>query len=227
MVTIKVLSVEDAEGAKGKYIVTLSMTGTSPDGTEHEERKNLLLFRYFCQAQTVRTQIASLPATGAFLSQEECDALLLADEASRAAVKAVGILAYGDQTAKRLSDKLRAKGFSREACDQALRYVLDKRYIREDEQLDHFMHVLCETKHYGLRRIRQEVYARGFSEQTIRLWFSSVAESLDFDAALEKRLEKVPEETFSDPDKVQRLTASLLRYGFSTDEIRRGLRNKG
>ena len=218
MVTIKVLSVEDAEGAKGKYIVTLSMTGTSPDGTEHEERKNLLLFRYFCPA---------LPATGAFLSEEECDALLLADEASRAAVKAVGILAYGDQTAKRLSDKLRAKGFSREACDLALRYVLDKRYIREDEQLEHFMHVLCETKHYGLRRIRQEVYARGFSEQTIRLWFSSVAESLDFDAALEKRLEKVPEETFSDPDKVQRLTASLLRYGFSTDEIRRGLRNKG
>lgn len=209
---------EDAEGAKGKYIVTLSMTGTSPDGTEREERKKLLLFRYFCPA---------LPATGAFLSQEECDALLLADEASRAAVKAVGILAYGDQTAKRLSDKLRAKGFSREACDLALRYVLDKRYIREDEQLEHFMHVLCETKHYGLRRIRQEVYARGFSEQTIRLWFSSTAESLDFDAALEKRLEKVPEETFSDPDKVQRLTASLLRYGFSTDEIRRGLRNKG
>ena len=221
MVTIKVLSVEDAEGAKGKYIVTLSMTAAADDGTEHEERKNLLLFRYFCQAQN-----ASLPATGAFLSQEECDALLLADEASRAAVKAVGILAYGDQTAKRLSDKLRAKGFSREACDLALRYVLDKRYIREDEQLEHFMHVLCETKHYGLRRIRQEVYARGFSEQTIRLWFSSTAESLDFDAALEKRLEKVPEETFSDPDKVQRLTASLLRYGFSTDEIRRALRKR-
>lgn len=211
---------EDAEGAKGKYIVTLSMTGTSPAGnfpagTEREERKKLLLFRYFCPV---------LPATGAFLSEEECDALLLADEASRAAVKAVGILAYGDQTAKRLSDKLRAKGFSREACDLVLRYVLDKCYIREDEHLDHFMHELCETKHYGLRRIRQEVYAKGFSEQTIRLWFSSVAESLDFDAALEARLEKVPEETFSDPDKLQRLTASLLRYGFSTDEIKRGLK---
>ena len=216
---IQVLSVEDAEGAKGKYSITLAISGggDGSGGTEHEERKNLLVFRYFCP---------ELPATGEFLSEEQCEALLLADESSRAAVKAVGFLAYGDQTAKKLTEKLRAKGFSKEACAEAVRWALDKRYIREDEQLERFMHVLCESKRYGLRRIRQEVYSRGFAADTVKAHFSDIAETLDFDAALDERLKKIPSETLSDPDKTRRLTASLLRYGFSPDEIHRALKRK-
>ena len=212
MILITVLSVLGAEeinakNGKGIYEITVSIS----DGT-HEERKTLLVFRYFCP---------ELPCTGEFLSGERYDALLLADESSRAARKAVDLLACGDQTAKALSEKLRSRGFSKEAISEALRYVLEKRYIREDEQLERFMRQLCDVKRYGLRRIRQEVFAKGFSEECVKTHFAEFAETLDFSSALDVRLSKLRGGIPEDADARRKLIASLMRYGFSPDEIKR------
>lgn len=221
---ITVLSVAEAEGARGKYTAELCIS----DGIR-EERRTLLLFRWFCRLYAgdgAMPDTDGLPFTGEILSQERCDALLLASEASDAAVKAAGILAYGDCTEKMLFEKLRRKGFSAEASAGAVRWADEKRYIREEDYLERFMHSLCEKKRYGIRRIRQEVYNKRFSAELVKERFAEIAETLDFRGALDERIARLPARALDDPEQRRRTTASLLRYGFTPDEITAAIKSR-
>ena len=211
MVFITVTGVDPVEGAKGKFSVKVSLS----DGT-HEERKEFLVFRYFCR---------DLPDAGESLSEERYEAIWSADESSRAAIQAVTFLAYRDRTARELEGKLREKNYSKEACAAAVRFAVEKRYIREDEQLERMMHQLCEVKRYGIRRIRQEVYARRFDRDTVSAHFDRIAEELDFEEALAERIRALPDGAL-EGERRKKTVSSLLRYGFSYEEIQRELKRK-
>ena len=77
----------------------------------------------------------------------------------------------------------------------------------------------------GLRRIRQEVFTKGFAEETVKAIFEETAAELDFDAAVYDRVKKLGAAAFADPLARKRQIASLLRYGFSMEEINRALRS--
>ncbi len=216
MVDITVTGVEVPEGSRGVLYVTVKLS----DGV-HEEVKELKLFRYFLK-KTVYGD--TLPATGEFPGAERYEALLSASEATSATIKAVDLLAFGDCTVKKLSEKLRSRGFSKESIEGACAFALDKGYIREEEHLARLMETLCEKKKYGIRRIRSEVYAKGFSEEAVKAVFEEVACRLDFDGALVDRLAKVKGGIPVDPLGKKKLYASLLRYGFTPEEISRHLR---
>ena len=216
MITITVTAAEEAEGSRGRFLITLKLSDDV-----HEETKTIMIFRYFLREKPF---CGTVPAVGEFLSAEDYDALMYAGECSRAAVKAVSFLAYGDNTAKKLSEKLRTKGFSKEASTAAVRFCVEKRYIREEEQLARLMEVLCTQKKYGARRIRQEIWNKGFSEETVKAVWEDILETLDFDSALDDRIRKLGRSAFSPPDKKKRTVSSLLRYGFSFDEINRAVR---
>lgn len=161
---------------------------------------------------------------GDFLGADTFEALEFAEACSNAAVKAVSLLAFGDNTAKKLSDKLRQKGFSKEAAAEAVRFCVEKRYIDEEDQLKRLMELLCEKKKYGLRRIRQEVWQKGFSEEIVKSYFEEFAAELDFDAAVYDRVKRLGIDAFSTQEKKKKHISSLLRYGFSMDEINGALK---
>ncbi|MCQ2431654.1 MAG: RecX family transcriptional regulator [Clostridia bacterium] len=213
MIFITVTGVETAENAKGRFTFSVSITSG-----EHEEKNEITVFRYFLKKEPFS---GSIPQAGDSLSSEKYEALLAAGEATAATVKAVGLLAYGDQTAKKLREKLHQKKFSKEAAASAVEFCVEKRYIREDEQLKRLMELLCEKKKYGIRRIKQEVYVKGFSEDAVKSVWEDTLETLDFDAALDSRMEKLGFSAFETPEKQKKTTASLLRYGFTQDEILR------
>ena len=216
MILITVTAVDQAENSRGKFLITVKLsTG------QHEEVRTFSVFRYFLKNPVFG---GNVPAVGDFLSAERFEALEFAENCSNAAIRAVNFLAYGDNTAKKLSDKLRQKGFSRDAAAEAVRFCVEKRYINEEDQLRRLMELLCEKKKYGLRHIRQEVYNKGFSEDTVKAVFEECALSLDFDAAVLDRVRRLGADAFSTPEKKKKQVSSLLRYGFSMDEINRALK---
>jgi regulatory protein len=216
MILITVTDVQTAEGSKGKFLITVKLsTG------QHEEVRTFSVFRYFLKNEIF---CGEPPAVGDFLGADKFEALEFAEECSNAAIKAVSLLAFGDNTAKKLSDKLRQKGFSRDAAAEAVRFCVEKRYIDEEDQLKRMMELLCERKKYGLRRIRQEVWQKGFSEEVLKAHFEENAAELDFDAAVYDRVKRLGKDAFSTPEQKKKHVSSLLRYGFSMDEINGALK---
>ena len=216
MILITVTDVQTAEGSKGKFLITVKLsTG------QHEEVRTFSVFRYFLKNEIF---CGEPPAVGDFLGADKFEALEFAEECSNAAIKAVSLLAFGDNTAKKLSDKLRQKGFSRDAAAEAVRFCVEKRYIDEEDQLKRLMELLCEKKKYGVRRIRQEVWQKGFSEDVLKAHFEENAAELDFDAAVYDRVKRLGKDAFSTPEQKKKHVSSLLRYGFSMDEINGALK---
>ena len=216
MILITVTDVQTAEGSKGKFLITVKLsTG------QHEEVRTFSVFRYFLKNEIF---CGEPPAVGDFLGADKFEALEFAEACSNAAIKAVSLLAFGDNTAKKLSDKLRQKGFSRDAAAEAVRFCVEKRYIDEEDQLKRLMELLCEKKKYGLRRIRQEVWQKGFSEDILKAHFEENAAELDFDAAVYDRVKRLGKDAFSTPEQKKKHVSSRLRYGFSMDEINGALK---
>jgi len=216
MVLITVMDVGQAENSRGKFLITVKLsTG------QHEEVRTFPVFRYFLKNQIFGGEP---PKVGDFLSAELFEALEFAEECSNAAIKAVSFLSYGDNTARKLSDKLRQKGFSKESAAEAVRFCVEKRYINEEDQLRRLMEQLCERKRYGLRRIRQEVFQKGFADETVKAVFEECASELDFDAAVLERVKRLGVDAFSTPEKKKKHVSSLLRYGFSMEEINGALK---
>ncbi len=216
MILITVTDVQTAENSRGKFLITVKLsTG------QHEEVRTFPVFRYFLKNEIF---LGNPPNIGDFLGAETFEALEFAEECSNAAIKAVSLLAFGDNTARKLSDKLRQKGFSKEAAAEAVRFCVEKRYINEEDHLRRLMEQLCERKKYGLRRIRQEVFQKGFSDETVKAVFEEAAASLDFEAAVYERVKKLGVDAFSTPEKKKKHVSSLLRYGFSVEEINGALK---
>ena len=94
MILITVTDVQTAEGSKGKFLITVKLsTG------QHEEVRTFPVFRYFLKNEIFRGEP---PAVGDFLGADIFEALEFAEACSNAAVKAVSLLAFGDNTAKKL-----------------------------------------------------------------------------------------------------------------------------
>lgn len=80
---------------------------------------------------------------------------------------AMNILAYADNTGKRLFIKLRQKGFSKEDAETAVAYCMEKGYIDESRQLEAAIHHMASHKLYGRRRMIAELNKLGFSRAAI------------------------------------------------------------
>ena len=214
MITLTVTNVEESEGARGRFLITVKLSG---DNTGEEEVRTFSVFRYFVKTSPYFQ--GNIPTVGDFLTSEGFESLEACEAATLATVKAVSMLAYTDRTAKKLGEQLRKKGFSREATDAAVGFCVEKRYIREEEQLARLMALLCEKKLYGIRRIRNEVYQKGFPKETLDAVWEDTLCALDFEEALDKRMQKLKKSAFSTPKEKQKTYAALMRYGFSSDEI--------
>ncbi|MBQ7500720.1 MAG: regulatory protein RecX [Clostridia bacterium] len=142
-------------------------------------------------------------------------------EYENALKSALNILNYADNTEKKLREKLRSRGYSRSAVDEAVVYLKRYRYLDDRRFMERAVNHYANVKLYGARRIISSLYAKGFAREDI--------ESLDFDEygidfveLCRKRIEK----TASRYKSREALVAALLRYGFSYSEIKEATTDK-
>ena len=166
-------------------------------------------------------QYAAMKLRCGVIDPETVDALEEASRQTEAIRKALHLLSYGAQSEKTLKQKLSARGFSGEQTKVAVDYLRRLGMIRESEEA---MRVAqsCRRKYWGLRRILSHLFQKGYSESVIRE-VQAELEGEDFAADCAALIRSKFYEVPSGREERQKMTAALMRYGYSLGEIRRAI----
>jgi len=140
--------------------------------------------------------------------------------ARRAFNKASDLLALRDHSEKELLQKLRQKGFA-DGAEEAMEKLKSYGYLDDSRFALRFAQELQRVKHYGKKRIEQELYRKGVSRDVV----SDTLAQLSFDEdALTALIERRYLRQLDTEKGVQKTVAALQRMGYSFGEIRDALR---
>ena len=152
--------------------------------------------------------------------REEYDRISEAAEIYRTLKKGLSLLSFSRCSKKALVRKLVSKGFSKERAIDASDELVREGYI--DECADALREAeICISKLWGENRIRATLYEKGYPDEAVNAAMYSLEDNgVDFVEICVERLERTTDAIPNDPKEKQKLIASLVRYGFSTSQIR-------
>ena len=138
--------------------------------------------------------------------------------------RAAALAAEKAMSAGELRRKLREKGASPEMAQKAAAWLLDLGVL--DERAYAAMVVRhYAAKGYGRKRLEAELYRRELPRE---LWEEALEEMPDAEARLDALVRKRLSDTTPDRKEVGRLASSLMRRGYSWEEVRAAIaRNRG
>ncbi len=102
------------------------------------------------------------PAAGEQVDDETLSAFAEAEGQMKATEKAVSLLSYGDNSCRGLYRKLRGRGYDSETAEAAVARMLQKGYIREEDQARRLAIACATRKLWGKRRIVAHLSEKGY-----------------------------------------------------------------
>lgn len=137
----------------------------------------------------------------------------------RAFNKASELLSRRDHSEKELLTKLRQKGFA-EGAQEAIEKLRDYGYVNDERFAASYASELRRLKHFGKRRIEQELFKKGIDREIV----SNVLESLEFDESeLCELIRKKYYRNLETEKGVQKTINALVRAGYGYREIKDAL----
>ncbi len=153
---------------------------------------------------------------------ETLRALQYEEEKYRATKKAFDILAFGRNSSRMLALKLRHRNFSPRICDEVAELLKEKGYICEDEDVVREAE-LCVKKCWGMRRILMHLHEKGYDSHAISAAREYLAE-VDFAEICAELIRSKYGSLPKDNAERQKIISALIRYGYSTTEIKNAAR---
>ena len=155
---------------------------------------------------------------GKELEAAELDRLRAAAALSLCRNRGLELLSYRPMSARELHDKLVQKGESPDAASAAVNWLCEKGLLDDSR---YAAMVVCHYagKGYGEGRIRQELQRRGVSRE---YWEEALQELPDQEDKLDAYLASKLKDPL-DRAQVQKVSAALIRRGYSWEEIRAAL----
>ena len=147
--------------------------------------------------------------------------LLTQSQLRRAKSKALYLLEFRDYSRRDLKKRLR-KDFDEPSACAAVDYMEEIGAINDARYAENMIRHLVQQKHYGKRRILQELSLKGIDRDTAE----ESLEGFDLDETAEilELLEEKFARDLGDPEGINRSIGSLTRYGYSYGDIRDALR---
>lgn len=153
------------------------------------------------------------------LDDEALTSLQREVNARRAFNKASDLLSRRDHSEKELREKLRQKGFS-EGADEAIERLRGYGYVDDARFAARYAAELQRVKHYGKKRIEQELFRKGVDRAVI----AETLEGLTFDADdLVSLIERKYAGRIGTEKGVSQTVAALQRRGYGYREIKDAL----
>jgi len=142
-------------------------------------------------------------------------------KAARPGPVALRYLSYRDRTKKEVTDHLAKKGFPATLVQSTVSELARLGYLNDERFALHFGRTRMEGKHFGRRRLAQEMKKRGLEDDTVERALDALAEEIDeWDLALKAGEKKLSTLGGLDADKKRRrLAHHLERRGFATDTV--------
>ena len=194
------------EGAEMEVTVVMG------NGTVRDVRKLVILTEQYCELNPKKGPI----------SEEQFEALETASRLCGALQSGQSALSYGSASVLHLACKIMKKGYSKEEATAAAERLQALGLINENSNLEAEVNK-CLRKLWGARRIQSHLWTKGFSKKTLES-LPLLLEDVDFPANCAALISKHHASLPADPDAQKKLFASLVRYGYSAQEIRQAFR---
>lgn len=150
------------------------------------------------------------------LDKEGEEELLFLNEKLKALHYALYLLGISDKSTKQLLFKLKQKGYSERAANDAAAVLMQNGRLSDEAFCRRKCELLAESKHYGRARIVRELYAKGISPAICEAVLEE--SGLDFDEQLQRLCEKLFREPIDSREKKQKAIQKLMRYGYGYEE---------
>lgn len=157
---------------------------------------------------------------GCEIGDDEWQELTFTVSSRQAYAQALRFLTLRAHSAEELYQKL-LKKHSPESAAFAVARCRELGFIDDVDFASRYALELAERKHYGPSRIRQELYAKGIDRELI----DETVSQLDFDYAQSVRdmVEKKYRDCLDSEKGRRKMTAGLMRLGFSYADIKTAL----
>ena len=157
-------------------------------------------------------------------SIDELRELLSYSQLRRAKSKALYLLNFRDYSRRDLAARLRSDNeYSDEAIEAALDYMTEIGAVDDARYAENMIRHLIHQKHYGRRRILQELSAKGIDRYTAETALCEF--DLDEQAAILELLDKKFSRDLDNDKGIRRTIATLQRYGYEMGDIMQALRD--
>ena len=159
------------------------------------------------------------PTPGTALTEEEYADMVYCASLSRARARTREILSYAGQGRGMLVQKLRQHGLPDDVCEETAVWAIREKMLDEYTQTHFLAENYHRRKYWGRRRIAADLAAKGYTQEAIDEAISSISDE-DFARALLLLIEKKFGEIPADPAERQKMVLSLLRLGYTGQEIK-------
>lgn len=152
------------------------------------------------------------PAAGDYVDDEMLTAMAEAEGQMQATEKAVSLLSYGDNSCRGLYRKLRRRGYDSAAAEAAVGRMLQKGYIREEEQARRLAIACATRKLWGRRRIVAYLGEKGYDTALARrvIREAEAEGEIDFTETAKELIDK----KLSEDAPAEERRKLLYRYGY-------------
>ncbi len=154
------------------------------------------------------------------------DAISHAANVFSAVKRGMAMLGYGACSQNALLLKLRGKGFEREVAEDAVAQLVSQGLLNANADACREAEKQA-AKLWGKKRIAAELYAKGYSAESVGAAMSALADSgVDYIQACRTLIEKKYGELPTESTARRKAIAALVRYGYTAQEIKEALTNK-
>ncbi len=154
--------------------------------------------------------------------EADCDLVCshsFSDRGTQLLDKAVNLLNYRAHSRKELADKLKRKtGCEDEKLDAVLDRLEDLGFLNDRNYASSVVRS-CARKGYGLRRADAELIRRGISKELRE----EVLNEMPASDNILNRLVRMKLRDPDDRDEIRKVSAAMVRRGYSWDEVRRAI----
>ncbi len=200
------------------FITALSVYGTDEiavsveiSNGDHTQKERLIISSAQC---------ADLGLKYGEISERVYDTLLYASQIHTAVKQGLSILSYGICSENALIRKLISRGNSREIAEIATEELKQNGYIDQDSDAAREAE-RGVVKLWGKIRITASLREKGYSDDSIRYALTYLRTSgVDYVENCAELIRRRWGDIPSDPTERKKMVAAVMRYGYTTDEIR-------
>ena len=151
------------------------------------------------------------PRAADILTRDSLEAIKTGDMEYRAHIYALRILAYADNSERRLIEKLIGRGISRDIAERTASEMVSLGYINTSRQLDTLVRAEVNNRFAGPGKIIPKLRTRGYSSQDISEAITRLLDAgeIDFDEAKSRLIKSKG----IDPDDEESVKKILYRNG--------------
>jgi regulatory protein len=179
------------------------------------ERMNIYLDGRYAFSMSVRALSEHPVSVGDHLSPADIERLRNADEPDRAVTTALNLLTHRGRSERELRQRLRQKGYTSTAIDEAIRRVVEWGYLNDEQFAASWVEQRSSGRPRSRRALAHELREKGVDRQIIE----TTIEEADIDELADARrlgADKWRKEGAQESDRRRQRTAGFLaRRGYS------------